>query len=273
MCVKHYLNAVFIEELQKSFRQSMRGYWVSHKLANLHDIRFHATSLLKLQGGWQGSLNSQVGAKFQNRRHGWKNCGQPVNVTTSSKTGSTSIGQKESASISNLMPIGPRSLMNSSPLTDISKHQSSTKTSTNRVASCALSFDKLHRICDCPLTTEGQKRKLALVRSLKLRWPYREEAYQYNTNRQSISTGRHPANNKKTTGMPNARGATTIGMTNPTRKNWLGSEDRWNLYCTESRHNPKHGFRGLSSKRNWYSQVSWSRCKRSNSFPPLTTHR
>lgn len=57
----HELEEIFIQKLDKSIRQCLRGYWGLRQLATLHDLAFHATSLLKLQGMKQRSSNSQVG--------------------------------------------------------------------------------------------------------------------------------------------------------------------------------------------------------------------
>lgn len=189
---EHDLNLFFIKELDKSIRQSMRGYWASRKSPSPYDVAFHATSLFKLQGGGNEAIHSQVGVKSYNRRLGWQNCGLSIIVTTSSEAGLTIIRQGTRAD-SNPMDIGSGLLISSmdfSSSIDQSTNLSSTKSSTNRSDSCSLCFDKTYRMHNRSHITEEQKRRL--VQSWHfIKWePYKEDVNQYGAHRQPISTGR-----------------------------------------------------------------------------------
>lgn len=94
---EHDLNEIFIEGLDKSIRRSMRGYWASRETASLHGLAFHATSLLKLNGGQQGLPSCQAGVKPQNRQAAWQASGKTINAITSSDLEITSIGQESRA--------------------------------------------------------------------------------------------------------------------------------------------------------------------------------
>lgn len=81
---EHDMKRIEIKRLDKSLRQRMRCDRASQKSASLHDLPFHATSLFILQGGWEGSLQTEFSTKSHNQRRGWQNRGQPVNDNTSS---------------------------------------------------------------------------------------------------------------------------------------------------------------------------------------------
>lgn len=83
---KYDPNAILMKGLKRSIRQGMRGYWNSKKSASLHDLAFHATSLLKLHGGQQGSLHSQIGVNAQNQPPRWQISDQSVNLITLSES-------------------------------------------------------------------------------------------------------------------------------------------------------------------------------------------
>lgn len=91
---EHALKGILIKELDKSIRQSIRGHLASGQLASLRNLAFPATSLLIFRGGHQWIANGQVSVKRQSQRQEWQSRGQPVEVLTSSKTESTSIGQE-----------------------------------------------------------------------------------------------------------------------------------------------------------------------------------
>lgn len=94
---KHDLNEIFIKRLDKSTKKTTRCYWDTRQSVILLDSAFHATSLLKLQGGRQGLSTSHVGVKSRNRETMWQSRSQLVNVITSSETGLISIGQESMA--------------------------------------------------------------------------------------------------------------------------------------------------------------------------------
>lgn len=66
---EYALNEIFIEGLYASIRHCMREYCENKKAANLHDLAFHAISLIRLhRHDVTSGRTNRTGAKPQNQR-------------------------------------------------------------------------------------------------------------------------------------------------------------------------------------------------------------
>lgn len=69
---EYALNEIFIECLKSSIRYTLREYWRGKKAANLHDLAFQATSLLKPKGH---NIKSKRTTPAANKQQHQTHCG------------------------------------------------------------------------------------------------------------------------------------------------------------------------------------------------------
>lgn len=150
------------------------------------------------------------------------------------------------------MTIRSGSSMNSSSSTDASTNQSSTKALINRFDSSALCFDERHRMHDCSLIPESQKRRIAQVRHFNIRISQRRDANQYGAPQKPTSTERESASNERCNRYPQLQRSKYRRNDRRKQKNWSGKENRWKLLITNPTKRPKENPQKLPSKERCY---------------------
>lgn len=162
-------------------RQIMREYWPTRKTITLHDLTFYGTSLQKLQERNQGVPSTNTTSnKNQNRGPTWQTRGSTVNVTTSSNTESTFLGQK-SVVEPNVYVINTASTMISPLSSDLFLCPSSTQAYANRCDPCEVCFDKRHRTLDCPLIPNKQRKGPMYLIGVSICGPQPQETVRHGT--------------------------------------------------------------------------------------------
>lgn len=104
-------NEIFITELNKSIRQSMRGYSATSTTASVHNKAFHATSHLKLQEERRTMHSTNmVSNKNQIRRPTFKTRGSKINLPLAADMGTNYLA-KQSGAKPNVLSIATASTM------------------------------------------------------------------------------------------------------------------------------------------------------------------